>query len=395
MKRKKRRRKLSFIGKITLFALIVIFLLLIIAIINLLTPDKTVDEKTESFDFGTKEIPISFLAVGDDLIHGPIYRQAKARTTDGSFDFSPAYQNIVPYLEGYDFKIINQETPLGGEELGLSSYPMFNSPTQLGSYLTSIGFNVISHANNHVLDAGTDGLANTINFWKTQAGTTMTGIYENATSANQLQIMEKDGVKVAFLAYTYGTNGLSLPAQSPYVINYIDQTKIQSDIAKAEEAADITVVIIHWGNEYEPNANENQKSLAQMMANCDADIIIGSHPHVIQDVSTLPQADGGKCLCYYSLGNFISAQDKKATMLGGMASIKTTYDVNNDQINFEKVEFIPIVNQYNEGFTNIHIVPLADYTDEMAAEHGVSGLSKSYFEDLVYQTVNRQYVNIR
>ena len=391
----KGRRRLNKVGKATLVGLTIVLIIIIVALINLIIPNETSDGEQEALDFGIKETPISIFAVGDNLIHGPIYRQAKARTDGATFDFSPAYESIVPYLAGYDFKIINQETPLGGVELGLKSYPMFNSPQELGSYLTSIGFNVVSHANNHVLDAGTKGLGNTINFWNTQTGVTMIGAYADATAANQLQIMEKDGVKVAFLAYTYGTNGLSLPAESPYVINYIDQAKIQADIAKAEEFADITVVVIHWGNEYEGKANENQKALAQMMANCDADIIIGSHPHVIQEVSTLPQTDGGKCLCYYSLGNFISAQDRKATMLGGMAAIKLNYDANNDQINFEKVEFIPIVNQYNDGFTNIHIVPLVNYTDEMAAQHGVSGLSKGYFQNLVYQTVNEKYINIR
>lgn len=338
---------------------------------------------------------ISIMAVGDNLIHGPIYRQAKARAAEGGYDFSFAYQEIEPYLTGYDIKLINQETPLGGEALGLSSYPRFNSPTQLGDHLVNIGFNAISHANNHVLDADEQGLMNTISYWQKKQGATMAGIYANQESADNLHIFNKDGVKIALLAYTYGTNGLQLPSSSSAVINYIDREKIKTDLAKAKILADVSVVMIHWGVEYEPKANEEQRDLAQMMANYDADIIIGSHPHVIQDVAALPQADGGKCLCYYSLGNFISAQDKPATMLGGMASVRLNYKPDTDEISFTKVEFIPLVTQFNSNYSNLHVVPLAKYTDQMAQNHGVRNISRSYFHNLVKNTVDSKYINIR
>ncbi|MGI5824080.1 MAG: CapA family protein [Bacillota bacterium] len=376
-----------------LIAGIILTAALIILIINLADSPKIADQTAEE-QSEPQKTEISLLAVGDDLIHGPIYRQAKERG-NGAYDFSFAYESIAPYLEGYDFKLINQETPLGGEEMGLSSYPMFNSPTQLGDYLTSIGFNLVSHANNHALDAGEQGLIHTINYWKTQTGVTMAGAYANSEEASTLQIVEKDGVKIAFLAYTYGTNGLSLPSESPVVINYINEDRMKAQIAKAEEAADITLVMMHWGEEYQQQSNEEQQTLAKMMAESDVDIIIGSHPHVIQEVETLQQADGGKCLCFYSLGNFISAQDKPATMLGGMASIKMNYDADNDLINFEKVEFIPIINQFSGGYSNIHIIPLAQYTEQAAAEHGVNGVSYEYFRNLVSNTVDSKYINIR
>lgn len=374
-------------------ALIIIAIIIIAVNHSAANPQDATEPQQESQQpTGTD---ISIIAVGDNLIHGPIYRQAKARSTDGGYDFTFAYQSIEPYLTGYDIKLINQETPLGGEALGLSSYPRFNSPTQLGDHLVSIGFNAVSHANNHVLDAGVAGLQNTIQYWQKKQGATMAGVYENQEAANQLQIFEKDGVKIAFLAYTYGTNGLQLPSDSPMVINYIDRQKIQNDIAKAESLADITMVMMHWGVEYEPQANQEQRELAQLMANCDADIIIGSHPHVIQEVAALPQADGGKCICYYSLGNFISAQDKPATMLGGMASIRLKYYKKTDELDFTKVEFIPLVTQYNSNFSNLHVVPLAQYTDQMANNHGIANLSRAYFQQLLSDTVNSKYINIR
>ena len=223
----------------------------------------------------------------------------------------------------------------------------------------------------------------------------MAGVYANSEEAANLQIVEKDNVKIAFLAYTYGTNGLSLPADAPEVINYIDKEKMQSQIAQAETVADITLVMMHWGVEYQPQSNAEQQELAQMMANADVDIIIGSHPHVIQEVTTLEQPDGGKCVCFYSLGNFISAQDKPATMLGGMASVKLNYHKDTKQINYESIEFIPIVNQFNNGYTNVHIIPLAKYTDEDAAAHGVSGVSCEYLQNLLNNTVSREFISVR
>jgi poly-gamma-glutamate capsule biosynthesis protein CapA/YwtB (metallophosphatase superfamily) len=390
-------RKLKKSAKKALLIIIVIIvvILIIIAATQINTTSVPEEQKqTTEENIQNSKTPINIIAVGDDLIHGPIYRQAKERG-NGSYDFSFAYENIIPYLKDYDFKLINQETPLGGEDLGLSSYPQFNSPTQLGDYLVKAGFNLISHANNHVLDAGEKGLMRTINYWKTQSNVTMAGVYSNAEEAANIQIVEKDGVKIAFLAYTYGTNGLSLPSESPAIINYIDQEKMKAQLAKAEETADITMVMIHWGVEYQQQSNEEQQALAKMMANADVEIIIGSHPHVIQEVETLQQADGGKCICFYSLGNFISAQDKKATMLGGMAALKMNYDQENDMLNFEKVEFIPIINQFNSGYKNIHIIPLAQYNDQLAAEHGISGLSYQYFTNLLYNTVDKKYINIR
>ncbi len=373
-----------------------IIAVIVLAVTAIISP-KVAENPTDAPQTAQEEptsTKISILAVGDNLIHGPIHRQAKARG-NGAYDFSFAYEQIVPYLADYDFKLINQETPLGGEELGLSSYPLFNSPTQLGDYLVSVGFNLVSHANNHVLDAGEHGLANTINYWKNQTSVTMAGVYANSEEAANLQIVEKDNVKIAFLAYTYGTNGLSLPADAPEVINYIDKEKMQSQIAQAEAVADITLVMMHWGVEYQPQSNAEQQELAQMMANADVDIIIGSHPHVIQEVTTLEQPDGGKCVCFYSLGNFISAQDKPATMLGGMASVKLKYQKDTKQINYESIEFIPIVNQFNNGYTDVHIIPLAKYTDEDAAAHGVSGVSCEYFQNLLNNTVSREFISVR
>ncbi len=344
------------------------------------------------------DVQISMVAVGDNLIHGPIYKEAQARTGGEGFDFAPAYEHIVPYVVNSDLAFINQETPLGGTELGLSSYPNFNSPQELGDYLVQIGFNLISHANNHVLDKGSKGFNKTVEYWAGQHAAVMAGAYPDSAIAAETPIYTVKGVNVAFLAYTYATNGISLPASSQGVVAYIDQDKILADVAKAHELADIVIVSMHWGTEYAKAPNEEQKNLAQALADADVDIVIGHHPHVIQPVETLRQPDGGETLVYYSLGNFISSQDKPETMLGGMAAIDMTYHPDDGNLTFDSKRFIPLVTHYEGNYKNTTVIPLADYTAEEANNHGIRKKIKSfsleYLQGLAKERIDTQYLDL-
>lgn len=346
-------------------------------------------------------IQLNLIAVGDNLIHGPIYRQARERTTDGSFDFRPAYQYIVPYLEQADLALINQETPLGGTQLGLSSYPMFNSPQELGDQLIELGFNMISHANNHVLDARQQGFFNTIEFWRSrslQKPVIMAGIAADA-SDDQLQILEVKNLKVDLLAYTYGTNGLKLPASSSGIVKYINDDLMQQELAEAKAAADIVIVSIHWGQEYQTNANAEQKRIAQLLADNGADIIIGSHPHVLQGVEMLTvnasEQNSRQVPVFYSLGNFISAQNRPDTMLGGMAKIQMSYDLLDKSISFTEIGVIPLVTDYTGSYKNITVYPLSAYTPEQAKAHGVhrsySNFSLEYLQKLFAERIPQEF----
>lgn len=331
------------------------------------------------------KIALSLIAAGDDLIHGPIYRQAKERGKNGGFDFTAAYQHIAPYIAGADLAFINQETPLGGTELGLSSYPMFNSPQELGEHLISMGFNLISHANNHVLDARARGLLNTVKFWRAQEGVIMAGIAADEAD-DTLQILDCKGLRVALLAYTYGTNGLSLPNGSPAVIKLIDDDLIKSDLALAQEVADIVIVSMHWGVEYQASPNDEQKRLAAMVAESGADIIIGTHPHVLQTAEMLTTADGRRVPVFYSLGNFISAQNKPETMLGGLGEVDMTYDSADGTLTIDRMAVIPVVNHFTGHYDNIAVYPLATYTKAQADAHGVN-LSRDYLVRLFEERI--------
>jgi poly-gamma-glutamate synthesis protein (capsule biosynthesis protein) len=344
------------------------------------------------------EVNLTLIGAGDNLIHGPIYRQAKERTGGSGFDFTPAYSQIADYISEADLAFINQETPLGGTELGLSSYPMFNSPQEVGTHLIGMGFNLISHANNHVLDAGKRGFFNTIEFWRKQSDVIMAGIAASQAD-DTIKVLEYGDVRVALLAYTYGTNGLSLPTSTGGIVKYIDDELIVSELEQAREAADIVIVSMHWGVEYQSQPNDEQKRLAMLIAENGANIIIGTHPHVLQTAELLSTSDGREVPVFYSLGNLISAQNKPATMLGGLAEVDMTYDKADGSLTINKMGVIPVVTDYTGNYDNITVYPLAKYTAEQARAHGVhaqnSSFTLDYLKNLFNERIPEEYRDLR
>ena len=339
-------------------------------------------------------VRLDLVAAGDNLIHGPIYRQAREQDGQGGFDFTAAYQPVADLIAGADLAYVTQETPLGGTELGLKSYPMFNSPQEVGLHLINMGFNMVSHANNHVLDAASRGFERTIEFWRAQENVIMAGIAADAAD-DQIRILECNGLKIALLAYTYGTNGLSLPASHPGIVKLINDELMLNELAEANELADIVLVGIHWGMEYQKEPNDEQQRLANLLAEGGADIIIGSHPHVLQTAELLTTTDNRSVPVFYSLGNFISAQDRPDTMLGGLARLQMTYLVDTDHLLIDEMTVIPVVNDYTGNYENITVYPLADYTNEQAANHGIRGkypsFSREYLEELYNDRIPAEY----
>ena len=263
---------------------------------------------------------ISFVAVGDNLIHDTVYEQAKARSSTG-YDFTDAYERIAHLIEEPDVAILNQETVISTEH-NVSSYPMFNSPVEVGEEMLEIGFDVFNIATNHSIDCGEKGLVSAINYWKEKDAIT-TGAYLNSDDYANIPMHEVNGVKVAYLGLTESTNGLSLPDDSEVILVLAsEESRIQQRIMQAKEKADIVIVNAHWGNEYTHEPTDSQRQLAEKMASWGADVIIGHHPHVIQPVEYIENADGRRTLVAYSLGNFISAQNRGPRMLGGMLNFE-------------------------------------------------------------------------
>ena len=279
------------------------------------------------------ETRIRFLACPDNIIHPSVYYDAirKAALADGStpvytslatgkYDFADLYEYVADTIRDADLSYINVETLIGGNENRISGYPTFNTPEQAGEQLIALGFDIYNLAHNHMLDSYSDEYLINCNRFFESRGLTTLGYYKDQADLSNIKIIEREGVKIAFLAYTYSTNGLSLQAGSSTAIPYISESLITKQMALAKEQAEFVFVSMHWGDEDRYTVNAQQRSTAQLLADLGADVIIGMHPHVIQEMKWVEREDGGRCLLTYSLGNFISGMQDGFNMLGGMLS---------------------------------------------------------------------------
>ncbi len=355
---------------------------------------------------------ISFIACGDNIVHTPIYNQAKKAGTDGKLDFSGIYSDIVDIVAEKDLAYINVETLIGGDEYGFSSYPNFNSPEDLGTFLVDSGFDVMNLAHNHMLDApGKDNalyLRNCAKFFEDK-GVLPIGYYSSEADTENIRIIEIKGVKIAWLAFTYDDNSVTdpngdgsyettadceyadeklkykdyslnghKPGTSPDVyIPFMKKALIEKQVGLAKEKADLVFVSAHWGVEDSytaPNgdfpARNMQKYYAEFFADLGVDAIIGMHPHVVQPVEWIEGKNGNKCLCIYSLGNLISGMLWGRNMLGAMAEFDIVKSGLTGKFSIENVCIVPTVCHYENGTKNFHIYLFSDYTDELAKKHG-------------------------
>lgn len=315
-------------------------------------------------------VGITVSAVGDNLIHPNIYIDAHTRACDTAkeYDFTPMYADVASMIAEADISFINQETVMAGSEYGYSGYPCFNAPQQLGLDLCDIGFDVVNIANNHMLDMGTVGLEDTINFWNGQ-DVTLLGGYLNDDDYSHIRITENDGVKIAWLSYTYGTNGIVKNASSPIVIPYIEDALILDDLEKAREISDFIIVSIHWGVENTHTPTEEQYRLAQMIADGGADVILGHHSHCLQPIEWI-DTERGRTLCVYSLGNFVSGMARPMNQVGGIFSFSIIGD-GEGGLMVDSPLFTPTVFYYGMDWYDTHIYFMEDYTDTVASSHGV------------------------
>ncbi len=341
---------------------------------------------------------VSFIAAGDNLIHGSIFLQAAARSKDGGYDFDYAYENTEDYFDNFDVKFINQET-LVNDAYAPSHYPQFSTPLALGDKVLEMGFNVIGTSNNHSYDKGVKGIRSSLEYWNSK-DVVNTGFYTGDDNVD-IKYMTMNNIKMAFLAYTYGTNGLSIYDDTcPYIIHPDEFDVVERQIKTAKENADIVIVSCHWGWEDTNNLNDYQKTVAEKLNIFGADVIIGTHPHVIQTVGwQTNDINDNKTLICYSLGNFISGQSKGNNMLGGLFQfdIVKKYDIDgNETLSVENPYFVPTITHYDRNYTNIRNYILADYTPEMAAKHGVKAydgrFSYEYIENIVYDVIPEEFL---
>ncbi|MBN3556589.1 CapA family protein [Fictibacillus nanhaiensis] len=263
---------------------------------------------------------LTLAAVGDILIHDTVYNKAK---TAKGYDFNRNFNSVKSYLTAPDITIANQETMIGGTQLGLSSYPSFNSPHEVGDALKANGVDLVTLANNHTLDRGEKAIISALNYWN-QIDVMYTGAYLTDKDRQNIRLIKRNDITVSFLSYTYGTNGIPVPTGKNHLVNLIEVERIKRDIKEARKLSDVNVVSLHFGNEYERMPNDFQKNIVKIVTEAGGDIIIGHHPHVLQPVKWETASDGSKTFVAYSLGNFLSGQRREYKDIGGIVQLKVT-----------------------------------------------------------------------
>lgn len=317
-----------------------------------------IEEKTDS---------LNIKMVGDDLIHNTIYFAAK---TDDGYDFDMLFEHVKSDIESADVAIINQETIFVNNPNRYSSYPTFGSPTQVGDSIAKAGFDVVAHATNHTLDKGTSGITDTLEFWENNyPDIDILGIHSSEDDS-KISYFEKNNIKLSFVNYTYGLNGLNLPKDKGYMIDLLgDGTELSENVKTAKENSDVMIAILHIGTEYVYKPTKYHKKYVDMCIDNGADIVICAHPHVLEPYKMVTTEKGNTGLVYYSLGNFISNQRKIPTLLGGMADI--TLERNSDgKVEVKDYSLIPLVTHYTDGYYTTY--KLKNYTDELASQHRIS-----------------------
>ncbi|HBR31876.1 MAG TPA: hypothetical protein DD733_07300 [Clostridiales bacterium] len=335
---------------------------------------------------------VSFLACPDNIMHHSILYDALIRAAekkgeapvyspleDAVFDFDQIYEDFEDEIAAADLSYINVETMMGGNEHGISGYPRFNSPEAAGDKLYDLGFDIYNLAHNHMLDSGNDVYLKHCHGFFTEKGVYTLGFYENEAATEDIVIVDKKGVKIAFLAYTYGTNGLTLRNSDTY-IPYFNEALIKKQVTLAKQQADFIIVSAHWGIEDSFTPNSEQRTYAKLFSDLGVDVVLGMHPHVLQPMEWVENNEGHRMLLVYSMGNFISGMQDDAELLGSTLSFDIVKDGETGEVTAKKVRFNPIVTHYivpggringlDTGNRDYKIYYLEDYTKELASIHG-------------------------
>lgn len=336
------------------------------------TPNKTEVKKEEKKKEEVKKEPkvenykASLFAVGDALIHDGVYIDANTykKGADGHYiyDFSPMFTDIADIVKDYDLAFYNQETVIGGKNLGLSNYPCFNSPDEIGLDLVKIGFNMVNLSTNHTKDKGIAGIKYSANFWEKQENVYAVGSYTSKEKKEEAKFKTVNGINYALLGYSTVTNGFTIKDSESYYWDLYDKEKVKNDIEKIKDKVDVIIVSMHWGTEYTHVPTTEEREIAKYLASLGVDIIIGHHPHVIQPIEYVDDT-----LVIYSLGNFISAQDGTNKRVGMMASLeinKTVTDGKTTSVTIDNVKG-DLIWTYYRGYKNFKVIPFSKLNNNL------------------------------
>ena len=319
---------------------------------------------------------LSMVMVGDNLIHDKIYQYAKNGET---YDFRPIFAKVKPIISQYDIAYYNQETILGGKELGVSSYPAFNSPQEVGEAMIDTGFNLVSLSTNHTMDRGEQAILASRKYWDSKRDVLAVGSYSSFEDRDKVRIVTKNNIRYTMLNYTYGTNGISVPSGKEYLVNvwpitgnnpdtdkaYQDyKNQVKKDIEQVRDKVDLLIVAMHWGVEYQDMPNRYQEDMASYLSRLGVNIIIGTHPHVIQPVTWINQT-----LVIYSLGNFLSAHE--VVNLSNRVGLMSMVDIykENDKIILKNLRNELLYTYYTSSYQDFEIIPFSSMEEKYLSNY--------------------------
>ena len=319
---------------------------------------------------------VTFVAVGDNLPDeyiGWAADRLAGDEDDGAYDYSSMYAPIVSYTRGADLAYVDEETHLGGDDIGPKGYPSFNTTDAMATAIVDAGFDFVASATNHSYDWGNYGaLDHSLSVWEKQP-VAFTGTAVTKEQYERIAVQERNGITFALLNYTYGVNGFSPDALPPYAVNFIDEERIASDVARAREQADVVLVAMHWGTELLTEADDEQLRLAQFLADLDVDVVLGSHPHVIGPMRWVTNSSNPdhRTLVAFSLGNFLADHDAPMpdNVLEGMLTCDFVREKANGPVMVENVRWVPLVFHSNEDRTEFAVYPVDDYPASLAKQN--------------------------
>lgn len=331
---------------------------------------------------------LTLAMVGDDLLHIPVSNSG--RQPDGSYNYDHLFRHIRKDIKKADLSIINQEVLLAGSRFGISGYPSFNGRYEVGDAIAKAGFSVVLHATNHSMDQGGAGVRSCLNRWREKhPGVIVTGMYDSQKKQNRITYYKQNGIRVAILNYTYGTNGYSLPSDMPFAVNLLTRDRVRVDVKKARKKADFIVVCPHWGTEYYTGIDAMQREWTKYFLKLGVNLVIGTHPHVIEPVQWKKDRKGHRMLVYYSLGNYINStvnrgKDTGKQFCSGMAKV-TLQRRENGRVVISKARFVPLITHWPKGRGRITTYKLSDYSQRLYGKSRVSECDRKF----TYQNVKQ------
>ena len=316
---------------------------------------------------------LTFLAVGDIVPHKEMI--AQSRIGDGSYDFNHVFESVLARLAPYDLLSVTQETPLVTDEARVGGYPVFGTPIQMGDAIANAGFDIVTSATNHSMAQGVDGVFDTVSYWKqNHPEIALLGLHDDPADANGVTFVERNGITIAMTDLTYGLNGFDLPAGQEYAVDMLyDLDAIAANVEAAQDKADVTICYVHMGEEYSTVPSAEQREVAERLIDSGADVVLGSHVHVVQPMEEVTTDAGNTGIVYFGLGNFASNQANVENMLGGAAILTIAKLPNPDgslQTSVISHEFVPVFCHYDYETTQMYF--LDDYTDDLASGHFIT-----------------------